>query len=371
MRVLIPIDNNGWRCSNPYTMLLPECLASNGAEVFTGQYWLQSRLDKFDVLNLHWPEGLLPKHLPFFDGVQLLCSVLNQFRQKGTVVATVHNDLPHKNRGLQAKFLYESVYACCDGFIHMGNESKRLLFESFPDVSKKLHAVIPHGNYAIFGERQNRLLAKQGLGLNDKPTAVLMGALRTRRELLLSYRLLRAVLMCGGQVIFAPKLEIGEDEGTRAVRFLNRILREGTALVVRAVLKLNKRISVVGVPVPWSDMARLISAADVMLIARVNTLNSGNLPLGFTYGSVVVGPDSGNVGEILRDTGNVVFPASNSDLDFHNVMLKAFELVSQQVGEANYTLAMQDWTWDRVGQSYLEFFESVIASRKNVLFSEG
>jgi len=40
MKVLIPVDNVGWFAANPFTQLLPESFARDGACVFTGLHWL-------------------------------------------------------------------------------------------------------------------------------------------------------------------------------------------------------------------------------------------------------------------------------------------------------------------------------------------
>ena len=44
------------------------------------------------------------------------------------------------------------------------------------------------------------------------------------------------------------------------------------------------------------ELPLYFGAADVVFIQRVKILNSGNLPLGFYYGKVVVGPNLGDVG---------------------------------------------------------------------------
>jgi hypothetical protein len=44
-----------------------------------------------------------------------------------------------------------------------------------------------------------------------------------------------------------------------------------------------------------------------VLIPRHEALNSGNVFLGFTFGKPVVGPDIGNIGEVLTLTGNPTF----------------------------------------------------------------
>lgn len=48
-------------------------------------------------------------------------------------------------------------------------------------------------------------------------------------------------------------------------------------------------------------------ACDIVFIQRFSVLNSGNLPMGFGAGCVVVGPNVGNVGSILNKTGNPIF----------------------------------------------------------------
>jgi len=364
MRVLLPIDNNGWFAGNPFSSLLPESLALSGACVSTGKFWLKSNLEAFDILNLQWPEHSLPEGLPFIEAIDQLCSALTRFRQKGVVVATVHNDLPHKNRSTEARHLYESVYACCDGFVHMGRESKHLVLNNFPRQSlDKFHTIIPHGNYSVFGERRNRRTEKERLGLANRPTVLIIGALRNSRELLLSYRLMRAALALDGQVIFAAGLAIGNQGLSSYSRLSNRIFREVVSTLIRGGLKLSSRVVVIGSPVPWSKMSSVVSAADVLLIPRIHSLNSGNVSLGFTYGSVVVGPDAGNIGEILRDSGNPVFSLNDSSEKLCKVVLEAFELADQNLGEANFRIAKDDWAWPKLGRSYIEFFESIRAAK--------
>lgn len=41
-------------------------------------------------------------------------------------------------------------------------------------------------------------------------------------------------------------------------------------------------------------------SCDIALIQRTQILNSGNLPLNFYFGNVVIGPNVGNVGAILK-----------------------------------------------------------------------
>lgn len=364
MKLLIPFDSQGWHPGNPFTQLLPECLARRGACVFTGRHWLTSPDIAFDVVNIQWPEYTVPSWSDRESATAELADRLERVKRSATVVATVHNEFPHRDQRREMQRLYQSVYAACDGFVHMGRRSIGVLEKRFPrEVKGKPSVVIPHGNYAIFGKREDRAVAKEKLGLSQRPVGLLIGAIRSAKELRLSKGLVDAVLNSNGQVIFAAKLP-GPEAAERL--FVRLITRVGSELMNRGrqfVLQRRRGVVMCSTPIPFSEMARLGSAADVTLIPRIDTLNSGNLPFGYTYGSVVCGPDVGNVGEILRETGNVVFDPHSEKTALRSAVSRAFDIAAHGHGENNYAKAHDDWSWHRIGASYMEFFESLRDTR--------
>ena len=56
-----------------------------------------------------------------------------------------------------------------------------------------------------------------------------------------------------------------------------------------------------------NELNILCSASDIMLIAKQNNLNSGNIALGFSFSNIVLGPETGNIGEILKSTNNPTY----------------------------------------------------------------
>ena len=70
------------------------------------------------------------------------------------------------------------------------------------------------------------------------------------------------------------------------------------------------------------DTQLYLKAADVLFIARFHVLNSGNVILGTTFGRVVVGPNSWNVGELLREINDPVL-----DPDRPGTAIQAVEYV--------------------------------------------
>ena len=91
---------------------------------------------------------------------------------------------------------------------------------------------------------------------------------------------------------------------------------------------------------------------------RINELNSGNITFGFTFGLVVTGRDGGDIGEILKETGNPVFnphqPASIA-----NAVKKAFELSEAAYGQNNKQLALAAWSLDQISKMYVDLYKEV------------
>lgn len=96
-------------------------------------------------------------------------------------------------------------------------------------------------------------------------------------------------------------------------------------------------------------------ACDIVFIQRFSVLNSGNLPMGFGAGCVVVGPNVGNVGSILNKTGNPIF----NPYDIDSIVLaikKAKELLSVNKGEENKMYAQTKWNTSAISRQLAEVY---------------
>lgn len=365
MKILVTFDNSGWYTGNPFTQLLPASFARGGACVFEGLHWLATPEIPFDVVNIQWPEYALPRVTSREEATEALVGSLKRMKPRAVIVATVHNELPHSDHGGEMRLLYESVYSICDGFVHMGRKSEQIVNRRFRQALEgKPSVLIPHGNYFVFGERIERRAAKAALGLPARKTALLVGAIRSPAELALARELIDAVISGGGQVIFASKMPRFSTGLSGRAHLVARATEEFAGWWRMLPLKFRRRVHVLSSPVSSDLMASLGSAADVVLIPRIQTLNSGNVPFAFTYGSVACGPDVGNVGEILRGTGNVTFdPIAGAEV-LRDAVGRAFDLAEHGHGELNYAIALKDWSWDRIGAAYMDFFESLIQRRQ-------
>lgn len=80
------------------------------------------------------------------------------------------------------------------------------------------------------------------------------------------------------------------------------------------------------------DLPYYMAASNVIFIQRKGQLNSVNIPLAFLFHKVVIGPDSGNIGELLRNTGNPVF-RSDKKQDIIRALKEARHLSAGEKGK--------------------------------------
>ena len=92
----------------------------------------------------------------------------------------------------------------------------------------------------------------------------------------------------------------------------------------------------------------------MVLIQRVDALNSGNLPMAFHAGKVVVGPNVGNVGQILRETGNFTFDPHDTD---SAVCALQKALTETTKGKENRTYAKEHWASDLIATALLKCYQ--------------
>jgi len=111
--------------------------------------------------------------------------------------------------------------------------------------------------------------------------------------------------------------------------------------------------------IPDDLMQCYYCAADVVLIQRLDILNSGNLPMAFHAGKVVVGPNVGNVGEILRETGNFTFLPTDSESAIQAVQA-ALKASATDKGAKNKKYAEGLWSSAVIAGKLLECYSGAI-----------
>ena len=149
MKVLIPHDVGDGIASNPYLSDLINGLESAGCVVFTGSFRLSYPFEKYDIVNIHWPEYLIPSSIPKNEQISWLTIILDEITKYATIICTVHNYNSHLS---DQSNIYEMIYSYASAFTHFGKTSKKYLLDNYKVIDRNAnHTIIDHGNYNFFG----------------------------------------------------------------------------------------------------------------------------------------------------------------------------------------------------------------------------
>lgn len=359
MKVLIPFEIPEINSSkqNPFIPELVFSLKFNGCDIDTGVSFLDSDIKDWDIVNFQWPEYILPFCGVKNDPIGWLRNRLLLIKKKSKIVITIHNLLPHRDKSDFSRSVYSLLYELADGFIHFSEKSIDIIQQKFhAQVINKKHTVIPHGNYSIYGPKVSKAEAKKFFGLQDKPSFLFMGAIRHKEE----YKLIKLASKCvknaGADSLQAYRISIFDRK-----LFKESISNKVKFHISKFWINKSKKNIIYASGIPFNMMSKLLSATDVLFIPRINSLNSGLVQLGFTYGCVVLGSEFGNIGDQLKQTNNPTFNYSNLSEDyFQGVINKAVNLSNSNLGSNNLNFAHCNLDWNIIGKKYKLFYEELI-----------
>ena len=336
MKILMVIESDS-DC-NPFVSSLVDGLIKCGHEVMRGLDLFWTAYDKYDLLFFQWPEAIFNWNRDEID-IEKLSKQFERIKEAGVrTLITCHNLHPH-NYDKTTTFLYDFVYSKVDAFHHMGKFSYELLKEKYP---QKYHFIAPH--HVAESLWENPLFssdAKTKLSIPKNSIVVSsFGVFRNEEEIRFYVNMVKDVTN-RHLVFLAPRLPVTHFYIGRHVKRIVRFLRTG-------LLYKLFRIRTSGY-LTDEELRLWLSASDIVFIQRKEILNSGNLPLAFAGGKTVVGPDLGNVGEILRETGNFVFDPYDRASVKRAVLVAIDETgKSKGLGARNYQYAKENWSTAKV-----------------------
>lgn len=357
MKVYFVVPEPSERMFNHFVPSLGNALQQQGCEVVYGleRLWTDEVYD-CDIVHFQWPEYIWgPQKRVFTDNdITRLSHRLVQLKEKGLrLFVQVHNLKPHAKKDHHVLQLYELLYQQADVIVHMGNYSRDLLQPEHPHAR---HVVIPHHIYDnIYSFNITQEEARQRLHLpTDKKMILSFGKFRNVEErqfvLNLKSKCNHSPLLgrgAGGEVLFLMPGFYRETLHTwNPKKFITRLYQ--TCKYKLKGIQFSNEV------VPDDMMQCYFCAADVVLLQRLDILNSGNLPMAFHAGKVVVGPNVGNVGPILRDTGNFTFDPQNMRSAV-SALQKA--LAETAKGKENKTYAAEHWSSKRVAALLMGYYQ--------------
>lgn len=348
MKVYIPtIVEDISKLRNPFLKTLVEGIQTVDSSVefvFGFDFFWAERID-YDILHLMWPEDLLfPNHSS--DEVK---NRLDEIRASGIkIVSTCHN--LHSHKVTQAnKDIYDVMYAQSDLIIHLGKYSFNLFKEKY---STKYHIIIPHHVYdTLYRPISNKELCCKSIKLSsDRNYILCMGAFRNEEEKEFILNLERKLKDSNIYILAPTFLERGKRRClVDYLRFLQQI---------HGLKKAHPHLIIKGTHITNEEIPFYYGASELCLIQRLEILNSGNLPFSLLMGKVVVGPNKGNIGEILRETGNYAFDVNNTDSVIPAIM-KGLQASQRGKGETNREYALNKLSTIYISKLHYDTYQEI------------
>lgn len=315
----------------------------------------------YDIVHIHWPEYLsyelesflsskrpIPKKL-----LEKLKRCLSYWSSRSILIYTRHNHLPHSRKDRDFRKLYQLVFSYCHTVVHFANYSIQQFKEFYPELTQIKHVVIPHHNYASLPDLSTKEGARAYLNINQKADVMLVfGGIREREKPLIKKAF--EAIQNKNKVLLAPGWKIQR----RKISYIR--LREWVWKLEKWWASKNKKFRVDLGFIQEEKAHYYLNAADSLFIPRTTELNSGNITLGCTFGLVVVGKDTADIGEILQETGNPTFKVGD-DKSLELAINKAMQLKSNKHGEKNKEIALSDWTVESIAGSYFTEMKNLIA----------
>jgi hypothetical protein len=303
-------------------------------------------IEDYPVVWIHWPEALTEYRSPSASELETYRELLARYCQHGILVWTVHNLYRHcmqNDRGFND--LYNLVAHYADVQIHHGNHSVELVRERFGDSGAVIR-VVGHGGYWNLLGGLCRDEARKRLGVEKHSKLLLVfGTLRDSQEYEIALHAARA----GWYVLITSPLPY--------IRKRHRLQ------IWRQKWLASNRVRVLAKTVPDNEVDMVVKACDAVLIARKDCLNSGNVFLGMTFGRAIIGPNVGNVGEVLNLTGNWVFnPADKKDM--RRVFREAYESDLDAPGQRNRQWLEKHGRWEDIAATAISAIAEVREKRR-------
>lgn len=325
---------------------------------------------KFDIVHLHFPEYMTYEvESAYRDSLTdtLLEAIekrLKYWSDKSTIIITRHVLLPHDALSdPKWELLYETVYKYVHGVVHFAepsiSEFKHRYAKTPFAYGHPKHCVIPHHNYASLPNNISRNEARKQLGIPQKANVLLIfGAIRNDEERALILNSFHKMNTSNKLLLVSRWREKLTNVSWVRLKYWLRDL-------TRLYYKWHPRYRFNYDFVEEKDTQLYLNAADVLLIPRLHVLNSGNITLGMTFGKVIVGPDSLDVGHLLKSTGNVVFDPDKPESAV-TAIEEAISLAKLgKLGKSNQQLALSAWSADKCANQYYTFFTTLMKERSN------
>lgn len=340
-----------WNAGNPYIYTLieairethPDCQIAWGRPLF----W-SDEIFSFDIVHFQWTQSFITSNHTESE----LRSHIEKMKSKGvTIAATCHDLKPHYNQCAEKAWAMTLVYSACDVIFHLGEYSKGLFEKQYPHAQ---HLLLPHHIYdTVYHYFPTKDESVSHLHLPDGRSNILcFGTFRSDEERRLIINLYKQ-LGDKNVSILAPGFI---DVKWRSLNYPVQLFRKWYYLYRYHIYSKGKTWGVVS----DEELPFYYGAADVCFIQRMKILNSGNAMLPMLYGKVVVGPDTGNVGPLLKEWGYPVFDTDDIS-NIGDIVKRAIQMQREGYGNLHHDEQLKHYSTAAIAEQLYSFYKQFVA----------
>lgn len=296
MKIFLPFKNE----LNPYL----EEIIINSAHTFVYDSYNKYNAS-YDIVNIHWPEAIYEWMEPTSKELEDLEKNILEWKKNSVLIYTKHDY--QRNKGTTSNFtkLFKLIELHSDIFIHLGHYSKNLYEQKYPNAK---HEIVFHPIFENSLEIYSKRKARKLLGIDQDDIVIIApGNIRSFKERKMVLKSFKSIKLSNKVLISTNMRSELQHDFPGRVR-MRQFFDVQTFFVERFKHKHlpPKFIFNYGV-MDTRSLSLRMSAADVVLVPRVDILNSGIVFLGLSFGKVIVGPAVGNIEEQLKELSFPIF----------------------------------------------------------------
>lgn len=259
----------------------------------------------YQVVSIHWPEAIFNWKEPTLEELQILEQNILDWKRNSVIVYTKHDF--ERNKGTTTNFtkLFNLIERHTDVFIHLGKFSQNFYKKKFLLAQ---HEIIHHPIFKHSLKLKSKINARKLLGIDQESTVIIApGNIRSFEERKMVVKSFNS-LKINNKVLISTNMRTDLQYDFYGRVWLKKYIDIKKYFINRFKKKYQppKYIFNYGL-MSAEDLCLRVASSDVVLVPRINILNSGIVFLGLTFGKVIVGPATGNIEEQLKELNYPVF----------------------------------------------------------------
>jgi hypothetical protein len=331
MKVLITSNYNS---ENTYSKVIIDGLRDKVFVVSEPQNFWSSNID-FDIIHIQWPEELFYWKNITLNDIERLSNKINYWKnKKARIVATLHNEIPHRKHDLD-KEIYNIIYEQADVIVHLGDYSTNLYRNHY-------NVVIPHPNY-------NKSIKIKNVDDDDTVRFLSFGKIRNNEEEQFLIDAFKKACLPNASLIISNSLFAKKSYFSRSQYFKELIYKQK----IKSLKK--KGIILKRYKVQSDTLNNYFNQADVIIIPRLDTLNSGVLFMAYSFGKTVIGPSIGNIKEYLEISSNLIFDPNNIN-SLVSCFKQAINLNRNHIGRLNKNFSDENLAPEKIVSQHFNMY---------------